>query len=339
MKTGKRIFIWVIVLILAVGGLALSSPATAQVFNMRITTDTPDVMPQGVAATWFGQELQKRIPGSQVKVFNASSLMNNPDSMEAMYSGTLEACWATMSKIAGILPQVLAIRMPALFSTYEQARAIPKTEFGKYIEKAALSKKFVLLGWGNLSPYTGVGAKQRILAVADWKGKKVRCYDKITQVVEVRLAGGAPTVMAWGDFVPSVQSGVVDAGFTSLGSWGPVKETVPYFTCIGIVQDYYPFLVAKAWWDSLPPQTQATVKEVVEQACARQVEMQYQSDMKDLEKLGTKDPKKIGVYILEGQELEPYKKLWSAEVEKSIIQAIGSGGKEAVALAVAISKK
>ena len=67
--------------------------------------------------------------------------------------------------------------------------------------------------------------------------------------------------------------------------------------------------------------------------------MQYQSDMKALEKLGTKDPKKIGVYILEGKELEPYKKLWTTEVEKSIIKAIGSGGKEAVALAIAISKR
>ena len=329
-----RIVIFALVLAIHLPAFAASGP-----LNMRVTTDTPDVMPQGVAATWFGQELQKRIPGSQVKIYNASSLMSNPDSMEAMHSGTLEACWATMSKISGILPQVLAIRMPALFSTYDQAKAIPQTEFGRYIEKAALAKKFVCLGWGILSPYTGVGAKTRILAVADWKGKKVRCYDKITQVVEVKLAGGSPTVMPWGDFVPAVQSGVVDAGFTSLGSWGPVKETVPYFTCVGIVPDYYPFLVAKTWWDSLPPATQAIVKEVAQQACAKQADMQYDSDMDALKKYGTKDPKKIGVYVLEGKELDPYKKLWMEEVEKSIIKAIGSSGKEAIDMAVAISKK
>src|SRR3990170_8833920 len=92
----------------------MASPAGP--LNMRVTTDTPDVMPQGVAATWFGEELKKRIPGSQVKIYNASSLMNNTDSLEAMHSGTLESCWATMSKISGILPAVLAIRLPALFS-------------------------------------------------------------------------------------------------------------------------------------------------------------------------------------------------------------------------------
>jgi len=218
----------------------------------------------------LSQELQKRIPGSQVKVYNASSLYNNPDSLEAMHSGTLEACWASMSKISGILPQGLAGRLPALFSTYEQALAIPQTALGKYIEKGAIAKGFVWLGWGVLSPYSGVGAKERILKIEDWKGKKVRCYDKITQVIEVKLAGGAPTVMPWGDFVPAVQSGVVDAGFTSLSSWGPVKETVPFFTCIGIVPDYYPFLVAQRWWKSLSPATQNVIQEVASQACEQQ---------------------------------------------------------------------
>jgi TRAP-type C4-dicarboxylate transport system substrate-binding protein len=157
-------------------------------------------------------------------------------------------------------------------------------------------------------------------------------------VTEVKLAGGSPNFMAWGDFVPSVQSGVVDAGFTSLSSWGPVKETVPYFTCVGIVPDYYIFFVAKKWWDSLPAATQTVVKEVAQQACAKQVVAQKESDLKALEKYGTKDPQKIGAYVLEGKELDPYKKLWVAEVEKDIIKAIGSGGKEAVDLAKSISK-
>ena len=164
---------------------------------MRVTTDTPDVMPQGIAATWFGQEVQKRIPGSQAKIYNASSPMNNPDSMEAMHSGTLEACWATMSKISGILPQVLAIRMPALFSTYDQAKAIPQTEFGKYIERAAL-ERIRHPGLGDPQPIHGRWRQARILTVEDWKGKKVRCYDKITQVVEVKLVRGLPDVMPWG---------------------------------------------------------------------------------------------------------------------------------------------
>ncbi len=61
--------------------------------------------------------------------------------------------------------------------------------------------------------------------------------------------------------------------------------------------------------------------------------------MKALEKFATKDPRKPGVYMLEGKELEPYKKLWIAEVEKGIIKAIGDKGKEAVELALSVTKR
>ena len=58
----------------------------------------------------------------------------------------------------------------------------------------------------------------------------------------------------------------MDAGFTSLGSWGPVKETLPYFTSIGLIPDYYVFMVAKRWWEKLPEETRQVVAEVAREA-------------------------------------------------------------------------
>jgi TRAP-type C4-dicarboxylate transport system substrate-binding protein len=305
-----------------------------QPISMRVTTDTPDVMPQGVAATWFGEELAKRIPGSDIKIYNASSLYNNPDSLEAMSSGTLEACWASLSKTTGVIPQGLALRMPALFSTYDQAKMIPNTDLGKYLGNAAAERGFVALGWGLLSPYIGVGCQSRVLTIDDWSGLKLRCYEPQLQTLQASLAGASPVSMAWGEFVPSVQSGVVDAGYTSLSSWGPVKETVPYFTCFGIVPDYYVFLVAEDWWNGLPAGTQEIVRQVAEEACAMQVELQYESDMKQLDEVGTEDPTQVGVYVLSDQELEPYKDLWLEKVRAKAIEAIGEGGEEAIELAI-----
>ena len=330
---------------LAVVGCAKPAPAPApapekaQPVTIRLTTDTPDVMPQGVAATWFGEELERRIPGSEGKIYNASSLYNNPDSLEAMKAGNLEFCWATASKTAGILPQVLSLRLPALFSTYEQALAIPQTDLGKYLESAAAEKGFVCLGWGILSPYIGIATKERLLTIDDWPGKKVRCYEKALQTLEAELAGASPIVMPWGEFVPSVQSGVVNAGFTSMSSWGPVKETVPYFTCFGLIPDYYLFLAAEKWWNSLSPATREVIQEVVDQACAKQRDLQYESDMAALDELGTKDPSKPGIYVLSAEELEPYLDLWGEKVRDKAIQTIGAGGEEAIELVIATSKE
>ena len=313
--------------------------AEADDFSMRLTTDTPDVMPQGMAAVWFGEEVEKRLPGAEVKIFNASSLYNNADSLEAMHAGTLEACWATLSKISGIIKQGLCLRTPTLFSSYEQVQKIPETGIGEAIAAAAEDKGFIVLGWGNVSPYIGVGARERILITDDWKGKKVRIYEKDTQMVMVKMLGGNPIVMPWGEFVPSVQSGVVDAGFTSLGSWGPVKETLPYFTSIGLIPDYYVFMVAKRWWDKLPSETREVVAAVAKEAGRKQMAMQFEKDQADLRKFKAADPSQPGFHLLAGEQLEVYKKIWLKPVGEVIEKKIGKDGKPLLELAEKLSKE
>ncbi len=317
----------------------VSGSAFGGALSMRLTTDTPETMPQGRAASWFGEEVAKAIPGSEVKVFNASSLYNNPDSLEAMHSGTLEACWATLSKISGIIPHGLCLRMPSLFSSYEQVQKIPQTEIGAFVTRAAEKKGFVLLSWGNLSPYIGVGSRARIFKPEDWSGKKVRVYEKYTQIEMVKTMGGNPVVMPWGEFVPSAQSGVVDAGFTSLSSWGKVKETLPYFTSIGMVPDYYVFLVAKRWWEKLDAKTRETVARIATEAARKQMAWQYEKDQEDTEKLGTKDPAQPGFYLLTPDQLAPYKEKWIKPIRQIIEKKIGKDGPEALDLAIKLSKE
>ena len=337
-KTKSAIIPIIIVFAMFIVGSG-SGDAFGDSFSMRLTTDTPETMPQGRAATWFGEEIMKRIPGSEAKVFNASSLYNNADSLEAMHSGTLEASWATLSKISGIVPNGLCLRLPSLFSSYEQVQKIPQTEVGSFISKAAEKKGFVVLAWGNLSPFIGVGSRERILNPEDWKGKKIRIYEKHTQLAMVKTMGGNPVVMPWGEFVPSAQSGVVDAGFTSLSSWGKVKETLPYFTSIGMIPDYYVFMVAKSWWEKLDADTRKTVQMTAEEAARKQMEWQYEKDQVDIEELGTKDPASPGFYLLSEEELAPYKETWIEPIRKIIEEKIGKDGPEALDMTIKLSKE
>ena len=49
-----------IALLMTLGFFAgFTQDAAADDFSMRLTTDTPDVMPQGMAAVWFGEEVEK----------------------------------------------------------------------------------------------------------------------------------------------------------------------------------------------------------------------------------------------------------------------------------------
>ena len=307
--------------------------------SIRLTTDTPETMPLGRAAAWFGQEIERRLPRSEVMIFNSSSLYDNTDSLEAMHAGTLEACWATSSKIAGIIPEALCLRIPTLFSDYSQVQKIPGTKIGQYISKACEKKGFVLLSWGNLSPHIGVASKSRILSPSEWDGKKVRIYEKEVQKIMVRELGGNPIVMPWGEFVPSVQSGVVDAGFASLSSWEKVKETLPYFTSVGMVPDFYIFLVAKRWWAKLDDPTRRIVSEVATEAAAKQTQWQYEKDQVDTKALGTDDPSRPGFYRLSPDQLKPYEEKWATPTRKIVQRKIGKSGEDILNQIIELSRR
>ena len=285
MKKAGPLILWCFALSFILIGI--SEAVEAGQPSMRLTTDTPETMPLGRAAAWFGQEIERRLPRSEVKIFNSSALYDNADSLEAMHAGTLEACWATSSKIAGIIPEALCLRIPSLFGDYSQVQSIPETKIGRYITQACEKKGFIPLSWGNVSPYIGIASKYRIISPSEWDGKKIRIYEKEVQKVMVRELGGNPIVMPWGEFVPSVQSGVVDAGFASLSSWEKVKETLPFFTSVGMIPDYYLFLVAKRWWSKLDDNTRRIVGEVAKEAAAKQMQWQYEKDQADTKALGT----------------------------------------------------
>ena len=70
MKKGMIIMTVVCALVLAVH---LPVFAASGALNMRLTTDTPDVMPQGVAATWFGQEIQKNGVDGLIRTLQAKN--------------------------------------------------------------------------------------------------------------------------------------------------------------------------------------------------------------------------------------------------------------------------
>jgi TRAP-type C4-dicarboxylate transport system substrate-binding protein len=337
MTKARLLIVWC--LALSFVSIDISEAAEARQPSMRLTTDTPETMPLGRAAAWFGQEIERRLPTSEVKIFNSSALYDNTDSLEAMHAGTLEACWATSSKIAGIIPEVLCLRIPSLFSDYSQVQKIPETKIGQYITKACEKKGFIPLSWGNLSPYIGVASKSRILSPSEWDGKKIRIYEKEVQRIMVRELGGNPIVMPWGEFVPSVQSGVVDAGFTSLSSWEKVKETLPFFTSIGMVPDYYIFLVAKHWWNKLDDPTRRIVSEVAKEAAAKQMQWQYEKDQADTKALGTDDPSQPGFYLLSPDQLKPYIEKWATPTRKIVRQKIGKSGDEILNQIIELSRK
>ena len=290
----------------ALTGAMMVSSAQAQV-TIRFSSDTSaPPHPAAIAMEAFKERVEEEIPGSEVRNFFASALYNNPEAVEAMTEGNLEMAWGQFGKTAQVDPYMSVVTGPMLLTT---AGAINDLENFETMEM--LRKRFEeihdvkLFAPAHMSFYIGAGAGSRLISPDDFSGKKIRSQGPVENTM-LQSWGANPTTMAFGDVPPALETGVIDGLLTSLGGFNQVKEQAPFFSIAGInglVGDYYYVAASNDWWNSLEPEHQQTIEKIlVEEIIPLQKQLNYCNDKRLIDRFGTEDPSKPGIYILSDEE-------------------------------------
>ncbi len=291
-------------------GLTFSPPAAAQDLQpvtIRIASDvSPPPHPAAIAQEFFKERLAKVIPGSKLRIFTAGGLYNVPEAVEAMRDGNLEMTWGQFGKSAQIDPYMSIVNGPMLLNTPGAMNSLDKLETFKFL-KTRMSKVHgvKIFGTAHISMYIGLGAGERLLKPADFKGKKIRSTGPAENVA-LKKWGANPVTMAFGDVPPALQTKVVDGLITSLGGFISVKDQAPYFTIAGIngmVGDYYWIGASEKWWNTLNKPTQTALQNlIVDEVIPFQKRINWCNDKRVLDLYQTTDPSKPGIYVMTGSQ-------------------------------------
>ncbi len=286
-------------------GLATST-ANAEV-TIRIASDTVGPPhPAGIAMEIFKEKVEKAIPGSKVRIYVSSSLYKNPEAIEAMTEGNLELAWGQFGKTAILDPWTNVVLGPMLLTTPGAINALDGFETFKMLQKRFNDVHDVtIFGSAHLSFYMGAGSGSRLMKPDDFKGKKIRSMGPAENAM-LRAFGANPTTMAFGDVPPALETKVIDGLLTSLGGFNKVKEQAPFYTIAGIngiVGDYYYIAGSNKWWKKLKPDHQAIIKKIlVDDVLPWAKRANFCNDKRLIDKYGTKDPSKPGIYIMTSAE-------------------------------------
>ena len=289
--------------------------------TIRIASDfSPPPHPAAISLEFFKEQLAKEIPGSDLKIYTAGALYKVPEAVEAMTDGNLEMTWGQFGKSSQIDPYSSLMNGPMLATTPGAMNAVDNFETYKFLKKRFADVHGIkLFGTGHLSLYVGVGAGQRLLKPDDFKGKKIRSTGPAENVA-LQAWGASAVTMAFGDVPPALETKVIDGLVTSLGGFVSVKDQAPYFTIAGIngiSGDYYWIGASEIWWKKLNKPTQAALEKlIVNEVIPFSKAINWCNDKRVIDKYGTKDPSKPGIYILTEAEQEPFvEKLGSATTD------------------------
>ena len=233
-------------------GLGVSALAAEKV-NIGIVT-APNFV-HTIAATKFKEELDKAMPGKyEVIIHHSAALGSETQVLQQLQLGTVQMTVCTTGPVEAFVPEIKALEMPFLFSSYEASDKVLDGPIGqdllKRFEKAGLvGMHFLDNGFRNVT-----NSKRPVNGPDDLKGMKIRTMESPTHLAIWRALGANPTPMAW-PITTQLQQGVLDGQENPISviSAGKLNEAGQKY--LALTRHVYSALVfagSKAFMDKLP---------------------------------------------------------------------------------------
>lgn len=234
--------------------LAFSTPLlAAEKVNIGVVTGPTFV--HTVAAQKFKEELDKALPGKyDVVVHHSAALGSETQVLQQLQLGTVQMSVCTTGPVEAFVPEIKALELPFLFSSYEASDKVLDGPIGKDLlkrfDKAGLvGMHFLDNGFRNVT-----NSKHAVNGPDDLKGMKIRTMESPTHLAIWRAIGANPTPMAW-PITTQLQQGVLDGQENPISviSAGKLNEAgQKYLSITRHVYSALVFVGSKPFMDKLP---------------------------------------------------------------------------------------
>ena len=195
--------------LICAASLAFGLPAlAAEKVNIGVVTGPTFV--HTLAANKFKEAVDKALPGKyDIVVHHSAALGSETQVLQQLQLGTVQMSVCTTGPVEAFVPEIKALEMPFLFSSYEATDKVLDGPIGqdllKRFDKAGLvGMHFLDNGFRNVT-----NSKQAVKGPDDLKGMKIRTMESPTHLAIWRAIGANPTPMAW-PITTQLQQGVLD---------------------------------------------------------------------------------------------------------------------------------
>lgn len=239
----------------------LSAPAMSQQV-WRAATEYPATAMPGEGLARFAQLVGEATGGRLV----VEPGYDGPDGLKsatipaAVEAGKIAVGDAFGGALSGLDPIFQLSSLPFLATSLEQARALRDAARPRY--EAAFARLGQILVYTTPWPPSGLWTRRPVTTSAELRGLAIRTYDATSTTV-LRDAGAAPVELSFGDTMPRLKDGSLNAVLSS-GDGGAGRrlwEYLPHFTAINYAMPLSFTTVSRAALEALDPATRGAVLE------------------------------------------------------------------------------
>jgi C4-dicarboxylate-binding protein DctP len=248
--------------------LGFAGHALAADYTMRISHQFPPTHHTAKALDQFASDVKGATGGKvDVQIFGAEQLFKANQNIAAVARGQVEAAAIVSLSWTSTIPEMAVTTIPYLVSRTEQLRKFPASDLAALLDRKIDAKGVHNIAWlldANNAVITS--SRKPLVAPDDFKGVKIRGLSKLFDASLVAM-GASPSAMPGSEVYQALQSGVLDAGITSLDAAYARRyyEVQKYGVASNLLTVYETLVVNPAWWAKLP----ADAKRAIEAAAQK----------------------------------------------------------------------
>lgn len=245
--------------------LAVAAPAFAADYTLSINTalTTDDPLYKGLES--FRDSVAERSKGAiEVKLFPNSQLGPDEDVLEQARAGAPVAVVVDGGRLAVFQKEFGVLGAPYLAQGYAGIRKIVTSPvFEEWVKKLHDSSGHQVLSFNWWQGERELWTNKPVSTPADLAGVRMRTPGAPVWTETVKAMGATPTPMGWADVYSALQQNVIDAVEAQLpaGQGSKLYEVTKYLTKTHHINLITGLVTSASWFDSLPPEYQAMLRE------------------------------------------------------------------------------
>jgi TRAP-type C4-dicarboxylate transport system substrate-binding protein len=242
-------------------GLAFTAPARAADFVMKVGTATINET-QHQFIKFYKEEVEKASGGRiEVQIYPASQLGPIPREIEGVQLGNIQGYVGPVDFFVGVDPRFGVFSTPMLFRDEANAAAtVHDPAVKKALFDLATPKRMVGIATEDLGA-SDYGAKNAIMKLADFSGKKLRINGTEMERQKMAKLGATGIGMPLSEVMPALDQGTIDGTISGLSVFVAFKMN-DLLKVVTVTNDTFIIsiaVVSKPWLDTLPPDLQKIV--------------------------------------------------------------------------------
>jgi tripartite ATP-independent transporter DctP family solute receptor len=250
---------------LVAGVMAASLPAFAAEHTLSINTalTTDDPLYKGLES--FRDAVAERSNGTiEVKLFPNSQLGPDEDVLEQARAGAPVAVVVDGGRLAVFQKEFGVLGAPYLASGYDGMRKIVTSPlFEEWVGKLRQASGHQVLSFNWWQGERELWTNKPVAGPADLAGQRMRTPGAPVWVETIKAMGATPTPMPFAEVYSALQQNVIDSVEAQLpaGLGAKLPEVTKHLTKTGHINLITGLVTSAAWFDGLPADMQAMLRE------------------------------------------------------------------------------